>query len=168
MLNRILSAYIVLLAACGTGDPGPTDTGAEPTVSMVADTAFLVLPVGRTAHNGDFSIRFEAVTEDSRCPSDVECVWEGNAGVRLTLSSNDDSGLVLLNTALEPQAVRFAGRIVALRDLSPYPASETPIDHDAYVATISVAAAPPIQVPEGAESSADAAPSSPPHQRYID
>lgn len=165
MRNRILSASIVLMAACGAGDTGPTDAASEPAVSTVGDTAVFTLPVGRTVRNGDFSIRFEAVTTDSRCPRQVECVWEGNAGIRLTLSSDGTSELVLLNTALSPQAIRFAGRIVRFRDLSPYPTSETPIDDDAYVATVTVIDAPPVQVPEGDEPSPDA---TPPPQRYID
>ena len=36
------------------------------------------------------TLRFEGVSEDSRCPVDAVCIWEGNARVQLRL--RDDAG----------------------------------------------------------------------------
>ena len=36
-------------------------------------------------------IKFAAVENDSRCPSDVTCVWAGNAAVQLQLSAGRGS-----------------------------------------------------------------------------
>src|ERR1700704_4290387 len=44
-------------------------------------------------------IRFVTVENDSRCPSDVTCVWAGNAAVRLQLSNGRSSRTVTLNTS---------------------------------------------------------------------
>ena len=108
-----------------------------PVVTMVGDTAFLELPLGRSADNGDISVSFEAVTEDSRCPRGVQCVWAGNAAVRLTLESADEAQSFVLSTTLEPRRASFAGYAIDLRDLAPYP-SEEPLDREAYVVRIAV------------------------------
>ena len=105
---------------------------------MVGDTAFLDLPVGRSADNGEISVTFEAVTEDSRCPRGAQCVWEGNASVRLTLGSGGETAGVILSSALDPRRVAFAGYVVSLRDLVPYPVSEQPLEREPYVARIAI------------------------------
>jgi hypothetical protein len=48
------------------------------------------LAVGKTAAlNGtDYRITFNRVTEDSRCPVDVTCVWAGDAKIELSVSRN--------------------------------------------------------------------------------
>lgn len=128
---------VAALTACGPADPQP-DGRPSPSVTMVGDTAFLELPVGRSADNGEISVTFETVTEDSRCPTGVQCVWAGNASVRLTLESGDEAEVVVLGSALEPRQATFAGYTLTLRDLVPRPASEQPLDRAAYVARIAI------------------------------
>jgi hypothetical protein len=129
---------VATLAACAPSTDRPPEGGPGPSVTMVGDTAFLELPVGRSADNGELSVVFEAVTEDSRCPRGVQCVWEGNASVRLTLESGGETEVVLLGLALEPREASFAGYSVGLRDLAPYPVSEQPIERASYVARIAI------------------------------
>lgn len=141
--RRHLVATLGLLAACGTGAAEtPTDaeaaSRADPSVTMVGDTAVLELPIGTPANNGELTVRFDAVTEDSRCPTGVQCVWEGNAGVRLTLTSDDETQVFIVNSALEPRWVTFGGYAVGYRELAPYPVSEQPTDRSEYVARIAV------------------------------
>lgn len=126
------------LTACGPSTDLQPDAGPTPSVTMVGDTAFLELPVGRSADNGEISVTFEAVTEDSRCPRGVQCVWEGNASVRLTLESGDETEVVILGSALEPRQALFAGYTLGLRELTPHPVSEQPIERAAYVARIAI------------------------------
>ena len=83
------------------------------------------------------TIDFRDVTEDSRCPSNVVCVWAGNGQVALTLSTPSDARDVLLNTTSEPRRIEFAGIRIALASLAPYPSGE-PIDPADYVATFEV------------------------------
>ena len=87
-------------------------------------------------------IKFAAVTEDSRCPADVQCVWAGNAAVRLdvsirgrgskspTLNTNNRSSLVDEN--------QYPGYRVKLVELSPYPRSAHKIAAEDYVVTLLV------------------------------
>ncbi|HET9949869.1 MAG TPA: hypothetical protein VFQ22_13190 [Longimicrobiales bacterium] len=145
-LALALPASVTALAACGPAtntEPeaetrGENGSAPEPSVTRAGDTIFLELPVGRSADNGEITVTFDAVTEDSRCPRDVECVWQGNAGVRLTLSGGDEASVYVLGSAREPHEVVFEGYTVTFRDLEPYPVSDRPIDRDAYVARIAV------------------------------
>ena len=85
---------------------------------------------------------FEGVLEDSRCPTGVECPWEGNAAVRFEVSL-DNAELapqpIVLNTALEPRQTDKFGVTIRLEGLDPYPAdSEPTIDPASYVAELAV------------------------------
>lgn len=131
-----LGAVTLFTVACGQQEPSPS--GPAPTVTVVGDTAFIDLPIGRTGDNGEITVTFDAVTEDSRCPSDVTCVWAGNAGIRLTLTGGDDTDVVIVNSTLVPHTASFAGYTLRFVDLTPYPASEQPTDEDDYVARIAV------------------------------
>lgn len=145
MTRSYLACLCALLLACGTqGVPSgtetdePADAGPSPTVTLVGDTAFLELPLGRSADNGELRVAFDAVTEDSRCPSDVQCVWAGNAGIRLTVSIGNDTEVAIVNSTLNPQQAAFFGYSIGFRELTPYPVAQVPTDRDSYVATISI------------------------------
>lgn len=127
---NILAA--VVLTACSSGGYGPTGSGnpspSGQSVSVrVGDTA----AVGSTG----VTITFLRVTEDSRCPLNAVCVWEGNGRVELTLSSAYGATKdVALNTTTEPV---FSGLRIVLAALNPYPTGDPP-DADDYVATFQV------------------------------
>jgi hypothetical protein len=63
----------------------PVETAiiAEPGVSFA-------LPVGQTVSvkGTDTRLTFSEVREDSRCPTDVTCVWAGDAKIRVVVSRN--------------------------------------------------------------------------------
>lgn len=47
-------------------------------------------------------ITFKQVREDSRCPTDVTCIWAGDARIELTISRNgssDDTKILSLSPA---------------------------------------------------------------------
>ena len=52
------------------------------------------LKVGETAtlNNAPLNISFKTVLEDSRCPENVICVWEGQAKLEMEITGYDDSG----------------------------------------------------------------------------
>ena len=101
------------------------------------------LKVGRqvTVKGTKLRIRFVAVENDSRCPSDVTCVWAGNAAVRLQLGTGRGSKTVTLNTSKSPSFVgetEYHGYKVKLVELSPYPRSDRKIARHDYTATLLV------------------------------
>ena len=88
--------------------------------------------------SNDLTIRFTSVLEDSRCPTDVQCAWEGNAEILLELSGGSLE-TVHLNTGPQfPRSEIYNGYIITLQDLKPYPAEGTHIDESRYTAVLSI------------------------------
>ncbi len=103
----------------------------------VADTTF-ALRVGQEARVDVQALRiaFLAVDNDSRCPSDVVCVWEGNAAVRIgTGYATGPTVARVLNTSLEPRSLTLGVYRLTLARLDPYPVSTSRIPAGGYVAT---------------------------------
>ncbi len=103
----------------------------------VADTTF-ALRVGQEVRVDVQALRiaFLAVDNDSRCPSDVVCVWEGNAAVRIGVTSGTGPTVLhVLNTTLDPRAVSLGTWLLTLVRLDPYPVSTSRIPVAKYVAT---------------------------------
>ena len=101
------------------------------------------LRVGQRAvfRKTNLTVKFAAVKEDSRCPSDVTCVWAGNARVELLLTNGRRTTSVTLNSntaAPLPADSTFAGYSVKLVNLSPYPLSKRPVARGSYVVRIIV------------------------------
>lgn len=85
-------AIVAALSGCAPMEP---PIAAEPGVAFS-------LPVGQTAAiNGSGTrITFRQVQNDSRCPTDVVCVWAGDATIEVTISrtgSPDDAKVLRLN-----------------------------------------------------------------------
>lgn len=101
------------------------------------------LKVGRqvTVRGTKLRIRFVTVENDSRCPSDVTCVWAGNAAVRLQLGTGRGTKTVTLNTSKSPSfagETEYQGYKVKLVELTPYPRSDRKIAPGDYTATLLV------------------------------
>jgi hypothetical protein len=100
---------IAAVSACAAIEPA---TRANPGVAFS-------LPVGKTAvvKGSGTRIIFNKVREDSRCPSDVTCVWAGDAKIEITIardgSPNDTRILSLTPSNNEVSSsdlrIRFAG-----------------------------------------------------------
>lgn len=80
-------------------------------------------------------VRFTDVLEDSRCPTEVECFWTGQARVAVAVEpAGRASTTVEFNTNPAPgqnvQTADVAGYTVTLKSLDPYP--RTPDDGTAF------------------------------------
>ena len=90
------------------------------------DVAFS-LPIGKTASvsGSPTRITFRQVVDDSRCPRNVVCVWEGDARIVVTVaregSPTESAFLTLSSPGNEAQV---GGLFVRFVSLAPYP--ETP------------------------------------------
>ncbi len=106
------------------------------------------LRVGETAtfEGGALQVSMVQVSEDSRCPMDVMCVWMGRAvvGLHVVLDGVDRGDVdVTLYPGRQPQGSpgsdatvdRF---VISLADLQPYPQASQPQPLDQRVATIRV------------------------------
>ena len=132
--GKILMA-VAAMTACSSGGYGPTGSGdPSPSTQSLSIRAGETKAVGTTG----VTVTFLAVNEESRCATNVVCVWAGNGSVALTLSSGYGSTKdVELNTTTEPRQTVFSGLRIALASLDPYPTGD-PIDPDDYVANLLV------------------------------
>jgi hypothetical protein len=94
----------MLWSAC-SGGKQVKDNGNSP-IAAVLDGAF-ELKHNQTAlmESENLSIKFTDVPEDSRCPVGVECIWQGQAGIDLeiTKQNEDPERIQLTSNSGEPQ-----------------------------------------------------------------
>jgi hypothetical protein len=87
----------------------------------------------------DLMVTFDAVLEDSRCPLEVCCIWEGDAAVRLILTADTGgSETAILHTSQAPWKADYRGATFRLEDLRPHPTTPGPLDPDQYRAVLRV------------------------------
>ena len=96
--------------------------------------ARLVMAPGESQRVLDHTIVFEAVLEDSRCPTGVTCIREGDAAVRIRVSGANASATAYTLRTGGPGAreVTHGGVLVRLVDVAPYPAANTTTRPDEY------------------------------------
>ncbi|MEM7084734.1 MAG: hypothetical protein AAF489_01050 [Bacteroidota bacterium] len=85
--------------------------------------------LGTTVSNDGVKIQFKEVLEDSRCPLNVQCVWAGQARVRVMVSGPDlpEESLDLI-VAKKDKNVLFIAENYVLKamGLAPYPDTKNP------------------------------------------
>jgi len=102
------------------------------------------IALGETLSIDSYTIAFVEVLEDSRCPKNMTCVWQGRARVKLIIEPEtgpEEEQIVILgklqseekaNTVLA-SIVNQALEVVAL---SPYPDANTELDTKSYTLMI--------------------------------
>jgi len=85
---------------------------------------------------GRLSIRFVELVEDSRCPTDTNCIWAGNAKIRIRVAGYGRSQELTLDTNGQHQAATAEGYSIKLISLTPAPRSNIRITRNGYGATL--------------------------------
>jgi hypothetical protein len=102
----------------------------------------------RYNHTEKIRLRMDSVLNDSRCPSNVVCVWEGNAQVRFFFRVDSIQTELVLNTHGGNQFrsdTVINGYEIRLLSLSPYPEDPGEIRQIEYTSKIMVKANPDTQ-----------------------
>jgi hypothetical protein len=110
-----LTVIFSCTAGCSVKTPGQ--------VEAELDSEF-VLPIGTEAviKGENLRIEFLEVTEDSRCPRNVECVWAGEAGYTLIISQDDNSEQVEITEPGAGGQVSYTWQDYEIHtSLEPYP-----------------------------------------------
>jgi len=84
-----------------------------------------------------YEIMFSEVVEDSRCPIDVTCIWEGRVSIKLDVRNEKKIQEIIL-TMGERATSNFDLYGVDLIEVSPYPISTRNISVEEYSATINI------------------------------
>lgn len=129
-----------------------------PTPDIEANKPF-VLRTGASAHwpAGALRVGLEAVTADSRCPKGTQCVWAGDATVRVWVQRGNGAKDVreLHTSAQAARMTRVDDVVLTLVALDPQPVANQAIDKSAYTATLMVQRSAligtPTETPSGPE-----------------
>lgn len=104
-------------------------------------TAPLVVKINRqtTDKKSKLTIKFSELVEDSRCPTDVQCIQAGSARIKIEIKNGKSAAKTFeLATGAKAESIAFAGYTICLTDLNPHPASNIRIDRNDYTATFSI------------------------------
>jgi hypothetical protein len=118
-------------AGCATVD---TPVVAHPGVAFA-------LPLGKmaTVTSNGARITFNKVTDDSRCPLDVVCVWAGDAKIEITIARDGSPADTRVVSITTPNNEVESGDLkIRLVGLAPAPRQSEPSARRAYVAQLVV------------------------------
>lgn len=119
-----LVATLLVLAACAAStEPPPNTQPTDANVSVSGDTLRIPLGAQAMTQGGRVRVAFLERVGDSRCPTNVVCVWAGDAEVRVRVHAGGKELVARIHTTVEPQVVTFEGYALRLVGLTPYPGS---------------------------------------------
>jgi hypothetical protein len=110
-------------------------------LTPTSDENELIVGIGKSEFiaNTRVEVRFVDVVEDSRCPEGVECIWAGNARIRIEISRDSESKVQYeLETNGPNTAAVFDGLRISLKTLAPYPKADKAICTADYKATLTI------------------------------
>jgi hypothetical protein len=102
------------------------------------DTILLSYQECRYNSENKIYICFESVTGDSRCPEGAQCVWAGNANIKLKFYLPDEDPVFFdlnTNTSFLNDSI-IKGYRFTLLDLQPYPSLKHHTDQNEYQARV--------------------------------
>ncbi|HSR53973.1 MAG TPA: hypothetical protein VLV83_24355 [Acidobacteriota bacterium] len=130
------------LVAC-QGAAGTESAQMDPTVLKAELGKEFQLPIHRVVAivDEDLSLTFEEVLEDSRCPEGVDCVWAGQAVIRLMAEEGGEARSLQLKLRAgspETAGTRVGAYLLQFIQLAPYPQADQKIPPTDYLATLLV------------------------------
>ena len=132
-MRRLFLALSVscLLVSCSESPTGPTVEPVSEFVLAPGETA--------TVSGSGLTVRFERVTNDSRCPADAICITAGEAEVALSLRrAGRPADALSLRTAEGRNRAEVGDWALTLTRLTPYPFTDRAIPPGDYRATLRV------------------------------
>ena len=139
-LKSFLLLAIFISVSC-TNDPelNSSDKSSHRLIKGVNDSTTVTLKYGEeTFINEIIKIKFKGVTEDSRCPMDAMCIWQGNAGAEIEITTPDENLTEFLNSTVLPQSIWVDGITIELKEVNPYPSTQIKINPEDYSIVLSV------------------------------
>lgn len=120
-----LSVWAVALVACGR-DGSAADLDLPIQLAPGQSAVFAAQKL---------EVRFASIETDSRCPSDVTCVWAGEVIVRLAVRSD---GKTTQHSVKESQTATVDGYTVTVLQVLPARSSSQPVAPADYRVTLKV------------------------------
>lgn len=93
----------------------------------------------KTVAKTKLTIKFVELVEDSRCPTDAQCIQAGSVRIKIEVKNGKGAAKTFeLAIGAKPESIAFAGYTIKLTDLNPHPASNIRIDRNGYTANFTV------------------------------
>ena len=125
-LFLLLTVGVAVVGKVRGEETSPTAPGAQQIVLRVGDESEIG-PLG-------YRLKVSGISEDSRCPASVLCVWSGQAVIDVEITAPDGSVQTPRFSTIPVQvgvqtvmAVNAGGTCIRLASVSPYPLTTTPI-----------------------------------------
>ena len=120
---------VLLLTACQSATPSP--------ITAATGTEFTLAPDQTATFEGtDFSIRLVSITDDERCPSEIECAMSGPVSLSIAVQKDSETPVEFAmqtftsNDGRAPDGpfegiedrIEYEGYIIQVKSVLPYPA----------------------------------------------
>lgn len=127
MKNTVILLLVILAFSCSSNN-----NGTKGVVNLKVNGCF-------HEFQNRAQICLDSVFNDSRCPSDLVCVWEGDALAAFTITKNDNVSNFNLHSHSNFQSDTIIdGITITLINIWPYPISGRPIEPHEYSVEIKV------------------------------
>lgn len=135
LLPVLLCVLFINVIGCGTSK--------ESNANVVTLNQQFTVKVGQEVifPEEGLSLALHAVSEDSRCPEDAACIWEGNAKVSVDMTkTGQTTSAIELNTSpiVGPAEKTYQTYTVKLTSLAPNNKSGQTINSNDYIASFFV------------------------------
>ncbi|AZA77419.1 hypothetical protein EG347_07795 [Chryseobacterium sp. G0186] len=131
----ILSLGIFALTGCDAQKKGKTtQKTSEMTTNTTTDqkNGMIYLAEGENKFLKEFqmNVTFKGVSEDSRCPEGVNCIWAGVALAQVEVMGISTRPMILNLASMDfparnyHQSENFNGYTITLQEVTPYPKAE--------------------------------------------
>ena len=138
-MKRAMGAMALLAAAACGGTAEPVAVDEHATYPVAAGDTVVLRRGDSVVVDGTVRVSFRTVEADSRCPVNVQCVWAGDAEIRLDVVVPDSAvRAVALHTNLEPRTATVGGYRIDLVAVMPVPAEPDTIQPHHYSVRLAI------------------------------
>ena len=106
--------------------------------AQAPETVSLKAGQRKSAVKGRLKIKFLSVEEDSRCAEGAQCIWAGNAKIKISVSGMYETKTFELNTNMAPQSVTMDCWAIEIDSLLPAKSADKATDQKDYVAKLKI------------------------------
>jgi hypothetical protein len=142
LISLIIISIFVL--GCSESDKSPISPTTNDDSSLPTLDSQFYLKIGQTTtvKSENITVKLLEVTGDSRCPSDVVCIWAGQVSLVVNATKNGENlGDVTLTLGFsnpDLSVKNVGGYYIKVIAVNPYPVSTHKIEQSEYIATLVV------------------------------
>lgn len=146
-MYKLIILFFITVASCGAPkNTSETSSNNETEVTTQVQEETTTLALGETKQVGDIQIKFKEVLEDSRCPTGVQCMWQGRAKILVETSKDgvmaDSNEIIfgkLKNGETENHSFYKSGNTtITATAINPYPTKDSGTNTLAYELVLNI------------------------------